>query len=108
MVFLLLPSRKWFVILDNGTFEECQWSYIEQALSVWDLIPLTQDSVDSVVYPDLELQGKDLEEAVFTALGAASVCWETIEGAGVFDSSRCKNIGEQLMKRIREAQPIYG
>lgn len=59
-------------------------------------------------YPDLEFSSMDLEQAVFTALGAASSCWENLEGAGVFESDRCKNIGDQLIARIRQAQPIYG
>lgn len=59
-------------------------------------------------FPDLELETKDLEEAVFTALGAASTCWENLNKAGIFESDRCKNIGDQLIKRIRQASPIYG
>lgn len=48
------------------------------------------------------LTGKmTLEEAVFTALGAASVCWESMEGTGEFDSSRAKKIGEELLNRIK-------
>lgn len=43
-----------------------------------------------------------VEEAVFAALGAASVCWETTEGAGAFDSSRCKQIGEELLAFLKE------
>ena len=42
-----------------------------------------------------------LEEAVFTALGAASVCWESMEGTGVFQSDRAKAIGDALLARIR-------
>src|SRR4051794_17540898 len=42
-----------------------------------------------------------LEEAVFQALGAASTCWEHVEDAGVFDSTRAKAIGDELMARIR-------
>lgn len=43
----------------------------------------------------------DLEEAVYLALGAASVCWETPEGAGVFDSTRAKQIGAELIQWLR-------
>lgn len=45
-----------------------------------------------------------LEEAVFQALGAASVCWETPEGAGVFDSSRCRAIGDRLVTHVIAAK----
>lgn len=42
-----------------------------------------------------------LEEAVFQALGAASVCWEGVP-SGIFESDKCKAIGDELMDRIRE------
>lgn len=42
-----------------------------------------------------------LEEAIFQSLGAASVCWENLAGAGEFDSTRCKDIGEALLDLVR-------
>lgn len=41
-----------------------------------------------------------LESAVFQALGAASVCWESLEGTGIFDSDRAREIGERLLEVI--------
>ena len=38
-----------------------------------------------------------LQEAVFQALGAASVCWDDMSGTGVFQSDRAKQIGDELM-----------
>jgi hypothetical protein len=46
-----------------------------------------------------------LEAAVFQALGAASACWENLEGAGVFQSERAKEIGEALLEVIPELIP---
>lgn len=43
-----------------------------------------------------------LEEAVFLALGAASTCWENMSGAGLFESDRCKQIGEELMDFLKQ------
>lgn len=37
---------------------------------------------------------------VFEALGAASICWSTFEGAGEFNSSRAEKIGEELLAKI--------
>ena len=37
-----------------------------------------------------------LREMVFQSLGEASVCWESMNGTGVFDSTRAKHIGERL------------
>lgn len=48
-----------------------------------------------------------IEQAVFEAIGAASVCWETLEGAGVFDSTRAKQIGDELVDYINSKGPIY-
>lgn len=41
-----------------------------------------------------------LESAVFQALGAASYCWDNVEAAGVFDSTRAAQIGEILLREI--------
>lgn len=39
-----------------------------------------------------------LSAAVFQALGAASVCWEHMEGTGIFQSDRAKAIGDELVE----------
>lgn len=44
-----------------------------------------------------------LETFVFQALGAASICWEILSGAGTFDSTRAKEIGDALCTTIRES-----
>lgn len=43
-----------------------------------------------------------IESAVFQALGAASTCWDKMEGTGVFHSERAKDIGETLIAFIKE------
>lgn len=43
-----------------------------------------------------------IESAVFQALGAASTCWENLEAAGVFDSTRCKEIGDALVEWLTD------
>lgn len=47
-----------------------------------------------------------LEGAVFQALGAASVCWSSINKAGVFDSYRAKIIGETLIEFFKGESPF--
>lgn len=42
----------------------------------------------------------DIKEWVGQALGAASACWSDLEGAGVFDSTRCAAIADALNKHI--------
>jgi hypothetical protein len=46
-------------------------------------------------------------EAVFQAVGAASACWENLEGAGVFQSDRAKEIGEELMGWVNRPRLGY-
>jgi len=41
----------------------------------------------------------DLKGKVFQALGAASVCWDKFP-EGIFDSTRCKEVGDNLWLEI--------
>ncbi len=41
-----------------------------------------------------------MESAIFQALGAASVCWESLENTGIFDSTRARQIGDELMELV--------
>jgi hypothetical protein len=43
-----------------------------------------------------ERDKQDIETTIFTAIGAASTCWESLWEAGVFDSDRAKEIGDAL------------
>lgn len=42
----------------------------------------------------------DLEQAVGLTIGAASVCWENMNGTGVFESDRAKELLDQLVDYI--------
>jgi len=44
MIFLLLPSGQWYTIFDNGQMDACAWGYIEQALSVWTLVRIAEET----------------------------------------------------------------
>jgi len=46
-------------------------------------------------------EAESFEELIFQALGAASACWNNLEGAGVFESDRCKAIGDELIERLQ-------
>lgn len=45
---------------------------------------------------------EELTTKVFESLGSASMCWSDIRKAGVFCSEEAKEIGEKLMKDIKE------
>lgn len=38
-----------------------------------------------------------LQTAVYEAIGAASVCWESMEGTGTFDDDRATEIAQALV-----------
>jgi len=40
MVFYRDTQGKWSVHASNGEVSECDWGYIDQALSVWTLVPI--------------------------------------------------------------------
>lgn len=43
-----------------------------------------------------------LEEAIGLSIGAASSCWDNLEGAGVFESERAGVITETLVELVRD------
>lgn len=47
-----------------------------------------------------------LEELIFQALGAASACWDNLVGAGEFQSSRARDIGNELIERLKALEDI--
>lgn len=49
-----------------------------------------------------EREDADLASYVFQALGAASMCWNPRPSTAVFDSTQAKEIGEALLKKIKE------
>ena len=42
-----------------------------------------------------------LRSVIFQALGAASACWDNLEGAGVFKDREAKQVGDDLLAFIR-------
>lgn len=48
---------------------------------------------------------KTKEELIFQALGAASMCW-TGAPSGTFDSTRCKQIGDELISALENAEAL--
>lgn len=56
---------------------------------------------------DLKLEDKDLASSVYTAISAASVCWEHMENTGVFQIDQARDIAEQLILRVYEIGRIY-
>lgn len=47
------------------------------------------------------LVAKNLWEAVYQSVGAASVCWENMSGTGVFQESDARDVAENLIEWVR-------
>lgn len=43
-----------------------------------------------------------LRHIILETMGEASMCWETPEGAGVFQTERAIEIGERLIRDIKK------
>ncbi len=44
------------------------------------------------------------DEKIMQSIGEASMCWSNIDGAGVFNSERAKQIGNDLLKYLRNCE----
>jgi hypothetical protein len=45
---------------------------------------------------------KETREKIFESIGSASMCWEHVDKAGVFDSTTACTIGEDLCSFIAD------
>ena len=82
----------------------------------WELIQLYAEGNARARQHDRELEAQkraqemfaedeyvgSLSRLVFEALGAASSCWDNLSGAGTFESTRARIIGEELLYGILE------
>ena len=60
-----------------------------------DDIAAVESSVETEV-------NKRLSELIMQAMGQASMCWENVGGAGVFDSQAAVVVGESLLYDIQQ------
>jgi hypothetical protein len=48
----------------------------------------------------------DLMELINRTVGAASMCWDHVERAGIFDSTRAKQIADSLAKELSDRYTV--
>lgn len=65
-------------------------------------------STEPFAFVQQEGEELTLTEILYQALGAASMCWEHPDRAGIFDSTRAKMIGEALEREVRRAMKSPG
>lgn len=96
---------KWMAFTRDGDSTECTWAYIEQAGPVTPFsTPLPAPTEDTPFefargYDDGDLP---IKSAVFQAIGAASVCWESMAHTGIFDDRRAVAIAKALMAQVED------
>lgn len=91
------------VELGDQRFTEKQWNLIQlyaEGLHRTRELEAEEKSLAKFFEPD-EYVG-DLSRLVFEALGAVSACWENLSGAGNFESTKARQIGEELLDGIRQ------
>lgn len=50
---------------------------------------------------------QEMREAVYQALGFASVCWEPMDCTGVFESEKASQVAEELLGVIQQFSPSF-
>ncbi|QKY80338.1 MazG-like nucleotide pyrophosphohydrolase [Microbacterium phage Mercedes] len=79
----------------------------------WELIQLYAEGYHRAQVADADMKALtkffepdeyvgELSKMVFEALGAVSACWDNLAGAGTFESTRARQIGEELLDGIRQ------
>ena len=73
------------------------------------------DALDAIVAhpaaPTVEIDRGALATMIFSAMGEASMCWESVTHSGTFDSTRARRIGDELLAVVIAhfaAQPVRG
>lgn len=95
-------SDNYWVELGEHRFSKNQWEMIQLYAEGHTRAAeeaAHQASLEKFFEPD-EYVG-DLSKLVFEALGAVSACWDNLAGAGTFESTRARAIGEELLDGIR-------
>jgi hypothetical protein len=84
MIFHLRDTGQWSAHFANGTASDCAWGYIEQALSVWDLVPL----VPAAEYREQIGLTRDDLDVIENALEIAADLDEDYDAADTLDRFR--------------------
>ena len=113
-----VDQLKEFIAANDPTVSETQRKARELGLKIdFELVttsPLDEHDDDAPAFEPMTDEAKreyqegltkdwdTLESAVYVALGAASACWENLEGAGVFDDQRAVLVAQSLVKWIEQ------
>ena len=59
---------------------------------------------DSILFPGRESDPDTIEAVVGEAIGAGSVCWESLTGTGVFQDQRASQIVDEVVAWVKADQ----
>jgi hypothetical protein len=69
----------------------------------FEKIPMLRNSDGTPYQAGYEdLKSVKLQALVMEALGQASMCWSNVAAAGVFDDKKAIQIGDELIKQIKD------
>lgn len=106
---IILPdsafAEGYTVELGDQRFSQHQWEliqlYVEGSIRARDYErELGAQRMARGMFEEGEYVG-EISHIVFEALGAVSACWDNLKGAGVFESTRARAIGEKLLDDLR-------
>ena len=55
---------------------------------------------DKLIFDGSSCEPRDLAEVIGQSMGAASMCWDNVRGAGVFQSDRASRITQEVIDWI--------
>lgn len=96
-----LQVNGWESYQHHDNWVRSEWTPDEKRKSLLD----THEAYKRCLENDNRPPAIELIEHVFQALGAASSCWENLQGAGKFQSTRATEIGNALMEKIKTDVP---
>jgi len=63
---------------------------------------------DKLIFDGSASEPRDLPELIGQSMGAASMCWENVRGAGVFQSERASLITQEVIDWIEANYELKG
>jgi len=96
-----LQANGWQAFEHHDNWVRKEWTIEEKKKSLLDTHQAYKRCLENNNKPPVI----DLKETVFIALGEASTCWEKLDDAGEFQSSRANDIGLRLMEKIEANIP---
>lgn len=97
----LLAMVRWSFVQTRGMSEVDAICERLQELTAGPAAVEAGRDADAASIVDTIREADTLEEAIGLAVGGASACWDNLDGAGVFESTRAAAILDTLLELVR-------